>query len=326
MRNTTLRQLRSLQAIHACGKISVAAKELGLTGPAVTLQLKQLEGELGLTLFDRTPDGMRPTDAGLVVLEAARAIDERLRVLADEVDAITGRRAGNLSLGVVSTAKYFAPRLMAAFQQRHPGIKVDLHVANRAKTIDALRRHDLDIVLMGRPPREVPVRSLEFGEHPFVMIAPADHPLAARRGIAKQEVARERFLIREPGSGTRISLEIFFADIPEKLEDLGTELGSNETIKQAVMAGLGIAFISAHTIEQELQLGRLVILDVAGMPIRRQWFSVSRLDRSLSPAMLAFNEFLVTEGRQFLPDIGLDPSDLRQDAVPAVAKPSAALT
>ena len=304
MRNTTLRQLRSLQAIHACGKISIAAKELGLTAPAVTLQLKQLEEDVGLALFDRTPEGMRPTAAGLAVLEAARAVDERLRILADEIDAISGHKIGNLKLGVVSTAKYFAPRLMAAFQRQHPGIQVDLHVGNRAKTIDALRRHDLDIVLMGRPPREVPVRSLVFGDHPFVIIAPAGHPLAAKRGIAKAEIARERFLIREPGSGTRISLEIFFADIPEKLEDLGAEMGSNETIKQAVMAGLGVAFISAHTIEQEVQLRRLVILDVQGMPIVRQWFSVSRLDRSLSPAMQAFNDFLTQDGSRYLPGLG----------------------
>jgi DNA-binding transcriptional LysR family regulator len=304
MRNTTLRQLRSLQAIYACGKISIAAKELGLTAPAVTLQLQQLEEDIGLPLFDRTPDGMRPTAAGLAVLDAARGVDERLRMLADEIDAISGRKIGNLKLGVVSTAKYFAPRLMAAFQKRYPGIQVELHVGNRAVTIDALRRHDLDIVLMGRPPREVPVRSLVFGDHPFVIIAPADHPLAAKPRISKADIAAERFLIREPGSGTRMSLEIFFADMPEKLEDLGTEIASNETIKQAVMAGLGVAFISAHTIEQELQLRRLVILDVEGMPIMREWFSVSRLDRSLSPAMQAFNEFLVADGGSYLPASG----------------------
>jgi DNA-binding transcriptional LysR family regulator len=301
MRNITLRQLRSLQAIQALGKISLAARDLGLTGPAVTLQLKQLEDEVGLPLFDRTSEGMRPTAAGLAVLGAARAIEDRVRMLGEEIDAISGRRTGNLKLGVVSTAKYFAPRLMAAFRKQNPGIEVELHVGNRAETIEAMRRHDLDIVLMGRPPREVPVRALEFGEHPFVIIAPAGHPLAHKRRISKDEIARERFLIREPGSGTRISLEVFFADLPEKLEDLGAEMSSNETIKQAVMAGLGVAFISAHTIEQELQLRRLVILDVRGMPILRQWFSVSRLDRSISPAMQAFNDFLTRDGRTYLP-------------------------
>lgn len=303
MQNITLRQLRAVKTIQACGKISAAAKHLHLTAPAVTLQLKQLEDELGQTLFDRTADGMRPTAAGHAVLEAARAIDERLRALTDELGAISTARTGHLKLGVVSTAKYFAARLIAAFLKQHPGIQVDIHVGNRAETIEALRRHDLDAALMGRPPRDIAIRSLTFGEHPFVIIAPADHPLAARRGISRRDIARERFLIREPGSGTRISIEAFFADIPEKLDDLGTEMGSNETIKQAVMAGLGIAFISAHTIEQELQLGRLAILDVEGLPIVRHWMSLSRLDRSISPALQSFNDFLTREGADYLPTI-----------------------
>jgi DNA-binding transcriptional LysR family regulator len=303
MQNITLRQLRAVRAIQAYGKISIAAKHLHLTAPAVTLQLKQLEDEVGLPLFDRTADGMRPTAAGHAMLEAARVIDERLRMLKDEIGALSAAKTGHLTLGVVSTAKYFAPRLIAAFLKQHAGIQVDINVGNRAETIEALKRHDLDAALMGRPPRDFPVRSLIFGEHPFVIIAPPDHRLAGKRNIPKRDVARERFLIREPGSGTRISLEAFFADIPEKLEELGTEMGSNETIKQAVMAGLGIAFISAHTIEQELQLGRLVILDVESLPIVRQWLSVSRMDRSASPALQAFNDFLTREGASHLPAI-----------------------
>jgi LysR family transcriptional regulator, low CO2-responsive transcriptional regulator len=304
MQNLTLRQLRSLRIIQSTGKISAAAKSLGLTAPAVTLQLQQLEIEVGMPLFDRTPDGMRPTAAGLAVLEAARGIEERLRLLGEEIEALASGKGGSLKLGVVSTAKYFAPRLLAAFLKQHPGIQVDLLVGNRAEIIAALKRHELDTVLMGRPPREVAVRSQMFGDHPFVIIAPADHPLAAKRRIAKATIAKERFLIREPGSGTRMSLEVFFADVPEKLEDLGTEMGSNETIKQAVMAGLGIAFISAHTIEQELQLGRLAVLDVAGMPITKQWYGVSRLDRSMSPAMQAFSAFLEAHGAASLPAVG----------------------
>jgi DNA-binding transcriptional LysR family regulator len=307
MYNVTLRQLRSLRAIRETGKISAAAKVVGLTPPAVTLQLQQIEGEIGAPLFDRTPDGLWPTAAGLAVLDAARAIDERLRALENEIGAITTGKAGNLKLGVVSTAKYFAPCLIAAFLKRHPGVQVDLNVGNRADMVEALRNHALDTVLMGRPPREVPVRSLMFGEHPFVVIAPSDHPLADRRGIAKSELAAERFLIREPGSGTRMLLEIFFADVPGKLEDLGAEMGSNETIKQAVMAGLGIALISAHTIEQELQLRRLVILDVRGMPITRQWYSVCRMDRAISPAMQSFNAFLTREGAAYFPQDGQQP-------------------
>ncbi len=297
----SLRQLHAVIAIARTGRISLAGEALGLTGPAVTLQLKQMEQEAGMTLFDRTPEGLLPTAAGHAVVLAAREIEERLRRLGDELESLADGNTGTLRLGVVSTAKYFAPRLIAAFLKERPGIKVDLLVGNRAETIAALGNHSLDIALMGRPPRDLPVRSLVFGDHPLVIVAPPDHPLVARRDIPRQEIARERFLVREPGSGTRISLEIFFAGIPEKLENLGAEMGSNETIKQAVMAGLGVAFISAHTIEQELQLKRLAILDVEGMPIRRQWFAVSRLDRSVSPAMEIFNSFLVRKGPAYLP-------------------------
>ncbi|WP_136656706.1 LysR family transcriptional regulator [Nitratireductor sp. XY-223] len=303
MKNVSIRQLRSLIAIEKHQKISSAASELGLTGPAITLQLKQLEDEIGLSLFDRTPEGMRPTAAGRRVLDAAHSVQERLRTLDEELTAFKGGKRGTLRLGAVSTAKYFAPRLIAAFKDSHPAIKIDLFVGNRADTIGALREQSIDIALMGRPPADIKVNASVFGDHPLVIIAPSDHPLAERREISKAEIAQEEFLVREPGSGTRISLEIFFADVPKKLESLGTEMGSNETIKQAVMAGLGVGFISAHTIEQELQLGRLAILDVVGMPIRRQWFSVSRADRAQSPAMGIFQRFLTRRGPRYLPVI-----------------------
>lgn len=303
MSNLSLRQLRALVAIAENGKISSAANKLRLTGPAVTLQLKQMEDEYGLALFDRTGEGMRPTVAGLAAIEAARLVLDRLHQLDGEMKAIAAGGKGALVLGVVSTAKYFAPRMIASFRKRHPGVAVDLVVGNRAVIIDALKRNTVDIALMGRPPRDVAVRASVFGDHPLVIVAPPDHPLAGKRDIAKEIIAREHFLLREPGSGTRISLEFFFSTVPGMAENPGTEMGSNETIKQAVMAGLGVAFLSAHTIEQELALRRLVILDVAGMPIRRQWFAVSRADRTPSPAMQAFGEFLARDGASHLPVI-----------------------
>jgi DNA-binding transcriptional LysR family regulator len=304
MRNLTLKQLKAVQAIVSHGKIVNAAKVLGLSPPAVTMQLGQLEEEIGLALFDRTSDGMRPTAAGLAVVDAAQAIEERLRLLQDQMDAIKGVRSGSLRLGVVSTAKYFAPSLMAAFMKEYPDIDMRLAVGNRAETIASLRNHDVDIALMGRPPKDVPVRASAFGDHPLVIIAPPDHPMAAARDISKERIAEEHFLIREPGSGTRISLEIFLADVPGRIDDLGIEMGSNETIKQAVMAGLGIAFISAHTIASEVEAGRLVILDVVGMPIRRQWFAVMRIDHAISPAMATFHDFLMRKGAAHLPLVG----------------------
>ena len=304
MRNLTLRHLRSIVAIAQSGKVSTAATTLGLTGPAVTLQLKQMEEEAGLKLFDREPDGMRLTEAGQAMLRVAVSIQSELLVLEEQFTALRGGRLGKLRLGAVSTAKYFVPRMIAGFRRDFPDIEIDLFIGNRTETIEALKRREIDIALMGRPPRDLEVTARIFGDHPLVIIAPPDHRLATARDITKEELAEEHFLLRETGSGTRTSLEIFFADVPAKLERLGTEMGSNETIKQAVMAGLGIAFLSAHTIEQELENRKLVILDVAGMPIRRQWFTISRADRTVRPALQVCNNVLSASGAQYLPMIG----------------------
>lgn len=304
MRNISLKQFRAVQEIAAHGKIVTAANALALSPPAVTIQLRQTEEELGLTLFDRTNDGMRPTAAGLAVIDTVQAIEEQLRLLADQIDAIKGVRAGSLRLGVVSTAKYFAPRLMAAFMKEYPAIDMRLLIGNRAEIIGMLKDHAIDVALMGRPAKTLPVRASAFGDHPLVIVAAPDHPLVKARDISKERIADETFLVREPGSGTRISLEIFLADIPGRIDDLGVEMGSNETIKQAVMAGLGIAFISAHTIAMEVEFKRLVILDVVGMPIRRQWFAVMRADRAISPAMATFHDFLMKKGAAHLPLLG----------------------
>ncbi|MFZ1815837.1 MAG: LysR family transcriptional regulator [Rhizobiaceae bacterium] len=304
MRNLTLRHLRSLVAVAQTSRISIAAVELGLTGPAITLQLKQMEEDAGIALFDRTSEGMRLTAAGAILLEAAHAIQDRLRQADDALEMLKTGKRGTLRLGAVSTAKYFVPRMMAAFRRENPDIQIELKIGNRAQTIEALRNQEVDVSLMGRPPQQIETRALVFGDHPFVIIAAPDHPLAGKLDITKEQLVPEHFLLRESGSGTRTALEFFFGDIPKKLEGLGAEMGSNETIKQAVMAGLGIAFISAHTIEQELVARKLVILDVIGMPIRRQWFSIVRADRSMPPATEAFNRFLSTRGAQFLPVIG----------------------
>ncbi|MBK8085249.1 MAG: LysR family transcriptional regulator [Devosia sp.] len=303
MKGISLRQLSAVLAVHKTGRIVNAARELSLTQPAVSLQIQEAERVAGTPLFERTREGLRPTAAGSAVIEAALEIDETLRRLGDEISAIRGGRRGRLRLGVVSTAKYFAPAIMAAFMQLHPELEISLWVGNRDETIASLEAQRIDVALMGRPPREFPVRATQIGEHPFVIIAPTGHPLVGHAGISKQQIAEENFLVRERGSGTRTALDIFLSEIPGRIENIGVELGSNETIKQAVMAGLGVALISAHTIAQEIEFGRLAILDVEGLPIIRNWFSVSRADRTPSPAMVAFEAFLREHGRSFLPDV-----------------------
>ena len=210
-------------------------------------------------------------------------------------------QGGRLSVGAVSTAKYFAPRLIAAFLARHPKLELRFLIGNRAQTIDWLRAMDVEIALAGRPPADMPIAKVALGPHPYVMIAPPGHRLAGAGRIARQQLAGEAFLFREPGSGTRSLFEYFIGDTEIRRVQLGMELGSNETIKQAVMAGLGIALISAHTIAAELADGRLACLDVEGLPIVRQWFVVHRTDRPLSPAASAFRDFAEAHGAEFLP-------------------------
>jgi len=299
MRTLTLRQLRAVLAASRLGKINLVAQEIGVTASAVTLQLQQAEAAAGTPLFDRTSTGLRATDAGLAFVAAAQAIEARLALLDEDLAAIRGVSRGTLRLGAVSTAKYFVPQLMAAFRAEHPGIELRLSIGNRATTIAALAAQEVDIALMGRPPRDVAVNTYLIGEHPLVVVAAPDHRLVGASGIARSTIAEQPLLVREPGSGTRSSLDLFLGDGSTGVQ--ATEFMSNETIKQAVMAGLGIALISAHTIALEVELGRLAILDVVDTPIRRHWFSISRADRSSSPAMTAFNSFIMSRGREFLP-------------------------
>ncbi len=303
MLNVTFRQINAFRAVLAKGKIASAADALGLTAPAVTIQIKQLEAELGLPLFDRTPHGVRPTAAGLMVAKHVKALMAELEHIESTLDAIKGIRTGSVRLGLVSTAKYFTPSIIAAFTRAHPGIEVALVIGNRAEMRQALSEHSIELALMGRPPRDLPLNSAVIGAHPLVIAAAPDHELAGVKGISKERIAGEHFLIREQGSGTRSALAQFFADIADRTLNLGTEMGSNESIKQAVMAGLGIAFISAHTIASEVEAGRLVLLDVEGLPVHRHWFVLSRADRTLSPAAQTLQLFMIREGQALLPRI-----------------------
>ena len=224
-----------------------------------------------------------------------------LTALEEMVQSHKGIAAGTIRLGVVSTGKYFAPRIIAAFTAVHPGISISLVAANRAAIIQQLHDHDIDVALMGRPPTSFKVHANLFGDHPHVFIASPDHPLAGRLDIGKAELAEQKFIVRERGSGTRSSFEFFMSDSLEQMRIVPTEMDSNETIKQAVIAGLGIAFISGHTIEQECQNGKIAILDVLQTPIRRQWFSVRHSSRTSTPALQALDDFLRLRGPSLLP-------------------------
>jgi LysR family transcriptional regulator, low CO2-responsive transcriptional regulator len=299
-RTVSIRQLRALSALAETGSVTAAASKLHLTQPAVTLQLRNLQDLAGLPLIQRTSDGMQLTDAGREVLALCGRIEAAITSCETSLEMIAGKTAGRMSIGAVSTAKYFVPFAISGFLKLNPNIDVELFIGNRQDVGAALRGYELDIAIMGRPPVDLEVDIHLIGDHPHVIIAPTAHRLAQRMDVAPAELATETFLTREPGSGTRSLMEQFFGDAGIRPK-VGMEMGSNETIKQAVIAGLGIAFISAHTVATELDERRLVILDVAGLPIVRQWFVVTRKDKVLLPPAQAMLDFLKAEGSQFLP-------------------------
>jgi DNA-binding transcriptional LysR family regulator len=299
-RDMTIRQLRALSAVHATGSITSAANRLALTQPAVTLQLRSLQALAGLPLMQRTSGGMTLTDVGRMVLSLAERIELALHDCEQALDVIAGRTGGRVSIGAVSTAKYFVPFAIAAFSRKFPKIDVTLKIGNRQEIHQALRGYDLDIAIMGQPPADVEVEMRLLGEHPHVIVASADHPLSRRRKCSLSDLADETFISREPGSGTRMLMERFFEKAKLKPK-IGLEAGSNETIKQAVIAGLGIAFISQHTIAHELDEGRLVAIDLEGLPVMRRWHAIRRSDKILLPAAQAMLEFLGSEGPHHLP-------------------------
>jgi len=301
MRNVSLKQLRQLTAAARGGSFAAAAAVSHVTPPAVTMNMQQLEAEVGLPLFERSGRRLALTEAGRELLTAAERIDDALADCAAGIAGLKAVESGRVTVGVVSTAKYFMPQMLASFSRTHPGINIELVVGNREKTIAAFITGRFDVAVTGRPPEDVEVESALIGNNPNVIIAPPDHPMAKRRAIPPTELAGETMLMRESGSGTRMLSERFFTAVGMSPR-IGMEIGSNETIKQAVMAGLGIAFISAHTIAAEINDRRLIILDVVGLPKIRHWYVVRPAAKRLMPAARALRDFLITEGRQFLPN------------------------
>ncbi|PTV96940.1 molybdate transport repressor ModE-like protein [Rhodobacter aestuarii] len=280
----TLKQLRALQAVEKGGSLTAAGHALGLTTPAIHTQIKGLEDAVQVKILQRAADGggSELTEAGLTLLETARRIEDALSQGGANLAALSRGKAGRVTLGVVSTAKYFAPRLVKALSLSNPDIEVALRVGNRATTIEGLERGAFDIAIMGRPPRRPPVTAEPLGVHPHGLVAPPDHPLAGQ-GLWLDALFEEVFLAREKGSGTRILMNRWLDRVGEGRAYETLEMDSNETIKQAVMAGLGIAFLSLHTVTEELASGRLVELPAPALPIVRHWFMVRREDEVPRP-------------------------------------------
>jgi DNA-binding transcriptional LysR family regulator len=300
MRNATLRQLRVFAAAARHQSFGKAAEELHLTPPAVSMQIRELEEQVGLPLFDRSGRQVALTVTGEYLLVYVRKVLATLKDAEDAIARFRGLETGRVSIGMVSTAKYFVPRLLAQFRQEHPAIEVKLAVGgNREQLVALLRANEVDLAIMGRPPRELATRAEPFAVHPHSVVTAPDHPLMRIGHAPASLLANYEFIIRETGSGTRAAMEKFFAD--HRLQPrVAMEMASNETIKQAVMAGMGVSFLSLHTIGLERRAGLLAVPDIEGLPVLKRWYVVNNLSKTLSPAAEAFRYFILEEGERFL--------------------------
>ena len=300
MKNATLRQLRIFASVARHLSFVRAAEELKLTAPAVSMQIKELETEVGLPLFDRTSRQVSLTMVGEYMLAHTRRVLAAMRDAEDLVARFRGLQVGPLDVGMVSTAKYFLPRLLASFRHEHPGIEVRLEVAdNREQVVTLMQQGDIELAIMGRPPQGWPTRAEPFAMHPHVLVCANDHPFASLEQVPAAALADEGFIVREPGSGTRAALDEYMQAHQLKPR-VAMQMSSNEAIKQAVMAGMGIALLSLHTIGLELNHKLIVAPDTEGLPLMRRWHVVTTPAKTLSPAAEAFRYFVLERGEAFL--------------------------
>lgn len=295
----TLRQLRVFTAVVRHLNFTRAAEELHLSQPAVSMQIKQLESGVGVDLFEQHGKRVQLTEAGRELHHYCRSIQALLDEAAEVMEDLKGARRGHLFISVASTANYFATNLLAAFKKRYPNTSFSLDVTNRETLLQQLENNEKDLVIMGKPPDEMDVVRDSFMDNPLVIIAPPDHPLVAESQAKLEQLQNEIFVVREQGSGTRIAMERFFSDKGMKLQ-AGMEMNSNEAIKQAVQAGLGLGIVSIHTLKLELDSKTIAIINVEGFPIQRRWYLVHRQGKRLSPVALAFQKFVHAEARAIL--------------------------
>ena len=300
MFHVTLRQLKVFESVARHLSYSRAADELHLTQPAVSMQIKQLEDNISLPLFEQLGKRIFLTEAGRELYQYSRAIAQQLSDMEVALEELKGMERGKLNIAVVTTANYFAPHLLAKFCQRYQGVTVSLNVSNRETVLKQLADNLIDLAIMGQPPENLDIDSESFMENPLVVVAPPDHPLCKERDIPVKRLATETFLVRESGSGTRSAMERFFAAHEIKINK-GMETDTTEAIKQAVQAGMGLGIMSRHTVELELETKRLKILDVQGFPIVRYWHVVNRKNKRLSSVANAFKEFLLKEAEKLIP-------------------------
>ncbi len=317
-RHATFRQLEVFAAIARLGSFTQAADELFLTQPTVSMQIKKLTDAVGLPLFEQMGKRVFLTEAGRELYATCREVFERLAQFEMTVADLKGLKQGHLRLAVVTTAKYFAPRLLGAFCQQYPGIDVALKVSNRERILARLRDNVDDLYVLGQPPEDLEVECHAFLENPLVVIAPADHPLARERRIPLARIAQEPFIVREMGSGTRMAAERLF-EAHRLKPTVRMELGSNEAIKQAIVGGLGVSVLSRHTLTLDAAMGQLAILDVEHFPILRYWYTAYPKGKQLSVVARTFLDYLLKAGQEMEAVLPLVPAPAKKRRRPTGA-------
>lgn len=293
IRHATLRQLQVFEAIVRLGSYTRAAEELFLTQPTLSMQVRKLADAMGLPLFEHVGRNVKPTEAGLELYEACRTMFETLANLEMKIADLKGMKSGRLRMGVITTAKYFAPEILGDFSRLYPGVDLALKVTNREHLIERMHGNKDDLYIMGQAPEdELEVEAFPFAPNPLVVMAPRDHPLVGKKNIPMAEIAKEPFIIREPGSGIRDATFRAFKkyNIQPKIR---MELGSNEAIKHAIVGGLGLSVLSLHTLTLEGPDGPVALLDIEGFPILRHWYIVHPKGKELSLVAKTFLEFVV---------------------------------
>ena len=295
----TLQQLKLFEAVSRHASFTRAAEELNLTQPAVSIQIKRLEEQLDLPLFEMVGKKVFPTAAGKMMYQASCDILERIEQFKDSVEELKGQVKGPLQLSVVTTSKYFMPHLLGTFLIQYPDVEPKLIFTNRSKVIQRLHDNEDDFVVMGQIPEDSKLVTYPFLENILVPVAHPDHPLASKKKVLLKDLINERFLEREQGSGTRLVFDRLLEQQGMIVEPY-MELGSSEAIKQGVMAGLGLAVLSLHSISLELAAKKLVVLNIEGFPIKRRWYAVHLKGKKLSLVARTFLDYILAESHQAL--------------------------
>lgn len=296
--NISFRQLRLFLALAETGSVSAAARLMHVTQPTASMQLREISDSVGIPLYELISRRVHLTEAGRELARTARAVAIEWENFEQKIDGMKGLTRGRLRVAVVSTAKYFVPRLLGSFCAEYPEIDISLEVLNRDGVVQRLRDNLDDLYVMSTPPKDIDLEDQIFMPNPLLLIAPLSHPLARRRQMSLQQLSGQRFILREPGSGTRMAVDAHFRKAKfspaQKLE-----LGSNEAIKQAVAGGLGVAVLSRYALQERLEEDDVAVLNAEGFPIASQWHVVYPKGKQLSPIAKVFNAHLMQQSERW---------------------------